>query len=124
VKLAGGQLQRQAPDEWLRAFDVRKLKLKRQGDIHDSLEATFRISLDGLSVDTRGLYAGLAIFKEDEAIHEAGIKHLWQALGAYRKNKRYFATVTVRITQSDGGGNVVYPACFLRIPSSTFLLVH
>jgi hypothetical protein len=38
--------------------------------------------------------------------------------------KRYFATVTVRITQSDGGGKVVYPTCFLRIPSSTFLLVY
>jgi hypothetical protein len=38
--------------------------------------------------------------------------------------KRTFATATVRITQSDGGGKVVYPACFLRIPSSTFLLVY
>jgi len=37
--------------------------------------------------------------------------------------KRTFATATVRITQSDGGKGV-YPACFLRMPSSTFLLVY
>jgi len=42
---------------------------------------------------------------------------------AYRKNKRTFATATVRITQSDSGKGV-YPACFLRMPSSTFLLVY
>jgi len=28
----------------------------------------------------------------------------------YRKNKRYFATATVRITQSDGSGKAVHPA--------------
>src|SRR5215831_5539803 len=40
----------------------------------------------------------------------------------YRKNKRYFATATVRITQSDGGGTVVHPVYFLGIPWSTFCL--
>jgi hypothetical protein len=38
--------------------------------------------------------------------------------------KRYFATATVRITQSDGGGTVVHPVYFFRIPWSTFLLVY
>jgi hypothetical protein len=41
---------------------------------------------------------------------------------ADRKNKRTFATTTVWITQSDGSGKVVYPACSLRLPSSTFCL--
>jgi len=71
VKLAGAQLQRKAPDEWLRTFDARKLKSKRPEGVHDSLEQTFGLSLDAL-----------AIFKEDEAVRETGIARLWEALGA------------------------------------------
>jgi hypothetical protein len=50
VKLAGGQhLIRRDPEEWLRNFDVLKLKSSRpEGDVHDSLEQTFRLSLEGL----------------------------------------------------------------------------
>ena len=50
------------------------------------------------------------------------LEHLFNAERAYRKNKRYFATATVRITQSDCCGKAVHPACFLRIPWSNFCL--
>jgi hypothetical protein len=77
IKLAGAQLQRKAPQEWLRTFDARKLQARRPEDIHDSLEQTFGLSLDALSATDRRLYAALAIFKEDELIPEAGIARLW-----------------------------------------------
>jgi hypothetical protein len=80
VKLAGAQLRRKLPDEWLRTFDVRKLKSSRPEDIHDSLELTFGLSLDSLDTETRRLYVSLAIFKEEEATSQAGIERLWHGL--------------------------------------------
>lgn len=81
IKLAGAQLRRKLPDEWLRTFDVLKLKSPRPEDIHDSLERTFRLSLDSLDRETCRLYVSLAIFKEEEATFQAGIERLWHGLG-------------------------------------------
>jgi len=82
VKLAGAQLRRQPPEDWLRRFDVRKLRSNRpEGDIHDSLEQTFRLSIDDLETSVQRLYAALVIFREDEAIPEVGIVKLWEGLG-------------------------------------------
>lgn len=81
IKLSGAQLQHRSPEKWLESFDARKLKSKRPEDIHDSLEQTFGLSLDALGEAERRLYATLSIFREDQVIHEAGIKRLWMALG-------------------------------------------
>jgi NB-ARC domain/Domain of unknown function (DUF4062)/APAF-1 helical domain len=80
VKLAGAQLKRQALDQWLETFDVRKLKSKRPEDVHDSLEQTFELSLEALGNSERHLYVALTIFKEDEDTLEVAIARLWEAL--------------------------------------------
>lgn len=82
LKLAGAQLQKGDSQRWLQRFNARKLKAKRpEGDIHDSLEQTFGLSLEALSAVQRHLYAALAIFKEDEPIREMAIHRLWLQLG-------------------------------------------
>ena len=80
IKLAGGPLRSQAPERWLRNFDLRKLKSRRVEDTHDSLEATFALSLDELDTTDRELYTSLAIFKEDEPIPAVPVAKLWKAL--------------------------------------------
>ena len=80
VKLAGAQLQKKAPQEWLKTFEARKLKSKRLENVHDSLEQTFGLSLDALDTTARKLYTALVIFREDEPIREAAIARLWEAL--------------------------------------------
>lgn len=82
LKLAGAQLQKGDPQRWLQRFNARKLKTKRpEGDIHDSLEQTFGLSLEALDAAQRHLYAALAIFKEDEPVREMAIHRLWSELG-------------------------------------------
>ena len=49
--------------------------------MHDSLAATFALSLDELPAADRRLYAALAIFREDEPIPTVAIAKLWSALG-------------------------------------------
>ncbi len=80
IKLAGPQLKDTPPQEWLRAFDLRKLRFRRLETIHDSLELTFDLSLEKLNAKDRWLYLNLAIFKEDETISQGGIEHLWHEL--------------------------------------------
>lgn len=82
LKLAGAQLQRKDPRTWLERFDARKLEARRADleDPHSSLERCFSISLSELNDSERSLYAALAIFKEDEVIHESAIQHLWRSL--------------------------------------------
>jgi len=80
VKLAGAQLRRQPPEEWLRRFDVRQLRSNRPQDLHDSLERTFKLSIEDLEVRVQRLYAALVIFREDEVIPEVGIVRLWEGL--------------------------------------------
>jgi hypothetical protein len=80
IKLAGAQLQRQEAGQWLATFDARKLKARRVEDVHDSLAATFGLSLDDLAPADRRLYVALAIFREDEPIRVVGIARLWSAL--------------------------------------------
>ncbi|RIJ90179.1 MAG: hypothetical protein DCC43_14990, partial [Candidatus Brocadia sp.] len=87
VKLAGAQLKRQKPDEWLQTFDVLKLKSNRPEDAHDSLKLTFELSLNVLENTKRRLYAALSIFKEDEATPEVAIEHLWGALGKINREE-------------------------------------
>jgi len=58
-----------------------------------------------------------------EAEQLAMARHLLfdpESQDVYREIKRYFATATVRITQSDRGGKAVHPACFLCIPCQLF----
>ncbi len=81
IRLAGAQLRGRSPDEWLGAFDARRLALRRPESIHDSLALTFGLSLDALTADDRALYAALAIFREDESIPESAIRRLWHARG-------------------------------------------
>jgi hypothetical protein len=80
VKLAGAQIRRRQPSEWLSTFDVRTLKSLRPEGIHGDLTLTFNLSLDTLTPDVRSLYVALAIFKEDEDIPQVGIERLWQGL--------------------------------------------
>ncbi len=80
IKLAGAQLQRQEADQWLASFNARKLKARRIEDVHDSLAATFGLSLDELAPTDRRLYVALVIFKEDEPLAVVGIARLWSAL--------------------------------------------
>jgi hypothetical protein len=91
VKLAGAQLRRQTPNKWLKDFktDVRILRDRRPdpNNPHDSLEKTLRLSLDELDTQIRSLYAALAIFKEDEAIHESGIARLWEGLAGVSRDE-------------------------------------
>jgi hypothetical protein len=87
VKLAGGQhLLRRDPTEWLRILDVRELHSSRLEDVHDSLEQTFSLSLEGLG-GNRDLYAGLVIFREDEAIPEIALARLWEGLRNLDRNQ-------------------------------------
>lgn len=81
IKLAGGQLRRQSPERWLSNFDVSKLRSRRIEEIHDSLKATFALSLDDLNDFDRELYKSLVIFKEDEATPAIAVAKLWDALG-------------------------------------------
>lgn len=83
VRLAGAQLQRKSPQEWLARFDVHQLKAKRLEEVHDSLEKTFELSMVELNEEQRRLYLGLAIFKKDEKFPEVAIQKLWQALADY-----------------------------------------
>ena len=76
VKLAGAQLQRMSPDEWLQTFDIHQLKSPR-----DNLVLTLKLSIDDLDPTLRQLYIALAIFHEDELIPQVGIEKLWQGLG-------------------------------------------
>ena len=80
VRLAGAQLRGKDPAEWLASFDARKLKTRRVETVHDSLEATFALSLDALAPADRRLYVALAIFKEDEPTPVVAIARLWSAL--------------------------------------------
>ena len=80
VRLAGAQLRAKDPAEWLASFDARKLKTRRVEAVHDSLEATFGLSLDALAPADRRLYVALAIFKEDEPTPVVAIAKLWSAL--------------------------------------------
>ncbi len=80
VKLAGAQLRRKQAGEWLQTFALRNLKSSRPEGIHDNLELTFNLSLEELDKDLRRLYVSMAIFKEDEAIPQAGIERLWHGL--------------------------------------------
>lgn len=82
VKLAGAQLRRKAPDEWLQNFDIHKLKSRRPETIHDDLVLTFELSLEDLAEEQRRLYTALAIFREGEVIPQAGIECLWQGFGS------------------------------------------
>lgn len=81
IRLAGAQLRGRSPNDWLKAFDARRLAARRPESLHDSLALTFGLSLDALSPTDRALYAALAIFKEDEPIQTAAIRRLWAALG-------------------------------------------
>jgi len=80
VRLAGAQLRAKDPAEWLASFDARRLKSRRVETVHDSLEATFALSLDALTPADRRLYMALAIFKEDEPAPVVAIARLWSAL--------------------------------------------
>ncbi|GER89772.1 hypothetical protein KDW_39340 [Dictyobacter vulcani] len=83
VRLAGAQLQRKPPKEWLESFDIRKLETSRPEDIHDNLKRTLELSLEELEEQKYNLYVALTIFREDEATPQAGIEKLWQALANY-----------------------------------------
>lgn len=86
VKLAGAQLQRTLPNEWLQAFDARKLSSSRTEELHDSLEQTFMLSINALDGEARRLYLALAIFKEDEETPQVAIEQLWQGVAALDAN--------------------------------------
>src|SRR5207249_4548485 len=57
VKLAGAQLHRQHPEGWLRRFDMHKLQSSRPEDIHDSLDWTFKLSIEDVDTRVQHLYA-------------------------------------------------------------------
>ncbi|MBX3081676.1 MAG: DUF4062 domain-containing protein [Anaerolineae bacterium] len=79
IKLAGGLLTRQTPEQWLEGFDIHKLRSRRpdSNNPHDSLEACFGLSLAQLTSDERRCYAALSIFREDETIVEQAVVKLW-----------------------------------------------
>jgi hypothetical protein len=79
VKLAGAQLQRKSPEEWLQTFNIHKLKSSRVEN--DDVALTLKLSIDELDHRTSQLYISLAIFREDEVIPQVGIERLWQGLG-------------------------------------------
>lgn len=80
IRIAGAQLRGRSATEWQRAFNARRLEARRPESVHDSLALTFGLSLDSLPEADRKLYAALAIFKEDEPIHQSAIVHLWEGL--------------------------------------------
>jgi len=86
VKLAGAQLQRKDPSQWLQTFDIHKLSSSRTEKLHDSLEQTFLLSIDALGAEAGKLYIALAIFKEDESIPQVAIEGLWRGLVALGAN--------------------------------------
>jgi hypothetical protein len=79
VKLAGAQLRRQKPKDWLQNFVFHKLQSSRSEGLHDNLEQTFKLSLEDLEINLQRLYTALAVFREDEGIPEVGIVKLWKA---------------------------------------------
>src|SRR6266567_5698104 len=83
IKLAGAQLQRKAPDTWLRHFHIRRLKARRPETIHDDLVLTFQMSLQDLNEEECHFYTTLAIFKANETIPQVGIEHLWHGLSGF-----------------------------------------
>lgn len=83
LRLAGAQLRNCEPNSWLAAFDVHRLKAKRIEGVHDSLVATFELSLKDLKETQRRLYTALAIFKEDESIPETALRKLWSGLANF-----------------------------------------
>ena len=80
IKLAGAQLRRQPPEDWLRRFNVRTLRSSRPENIHDSLEQTFKLSIEDVEAGVQRLYTALSVFREDEAIPEVAIVRLWEGL--------------------------------------------
>lgn len=86
IRLAGAQLRGRSATEWQKAFNARRLEARRPESVHDSLALTFGLSLDALHAADRKLYAALAIFKEDEPIHEAAILRLWSGLDGLDKS--------------------------------------
>lgn len=88
IRLAGSQLNRRSnPSDWLESLDAMHLKESRIYETHDSLAATFTLSLDDLNPKERHLYAALAIFKEDEATPQIAIQNLWSAIGQVRPDE-------------------------------------
>lgn len=81
IKLAGAQLRRYPADQWLRTFDVTKLRDRRPAVPHDNLSLTFDLSLDILRNDERARYLALAIFQTGEPTPAHVIARLWQAHG-------------------------------------------
>lgn len=80
TKLAGVQLRREEPRAWLRQLNVAMLKTNRPETIHDSLELTFRASIDDLPDEERLAYSVLVIFKEDQMTSEHVVARLWRAM--------------------------------------------
>jgi hypothetical protein len=80
VRLAGEQLRRHPPEEWLARFDARRLRSSRPESVHDNLFLTFALSLEDLPEPERRCYLALAIFPEDEPIPLAALSRLWGAL--------------------------------------------
>lgn len=80
VKLAGEQLRRHDPEEWLARFDAKRLHSSRHESIHDDLFQTFALSLEDLTDKERRCYTSLAILPEDEAIPLVALIKLWGAL--------------------------------------------
>jgi hypothetical protein len=84
VRLAGAQLRNGIDlEQWLATFDVHRLRMRRVSTIHDSLVATFGLSLNALDVTQRQLYSALTIFRENESIRVQAIAKLWNSLAGY-----------------------------------------
>ncbi|NUM78343.1 hypothetical protein HUU40_28610, partial [candidate division KSB1 bacterium] len=83
LRLAGAQLRSCEPNSWLATFDVYRLNAKRIEGVHDSLVATFELSLKELKETQRQLYTSLAIFKEGESIPETALHKLWSGLAEF-----------------------------------------
>jgi hypothetical protein len=114
IRLAGAQLRRKEPAAWLAGFDAAKLAARRVETVHDSLKATFDLSLDALSDEDRRLYVALAIFKEDEPAPAAAIARLWSELdgrdeeGAAELLEDLAARALVQGGAEDGGAVTVH----------------
>lgn len=87
LRLAGAQLRRKSPATWLEQFDAHKLALPRAEEVHDSLKATFDLSLNDLPLETQRLYTTLAIFKEDEPTPFVAVARLWAELGGLNQGE-------------------------------------
>jgi hypothetical protein len=87
VRLAGEQLRRHTPEEWLARFDdVRQLRSSRPESIHDNLSLTFALSLSDLGEQARRCYLALAIFPENEFIPLVALSRLWESLVGLNKH--------------------------------------